>query len=81
MRKGSKIYIEGRLKTRKWQDKNGVDHYKTEIISSMMQILDTKESNTSKSTNHNASTSEPISTYEPIPLSDSDNEFNDDIPF
>ena len=81
LRKGSKIYIEGRLKTRKWQDKNGVDHYKTEIISSMMQILDTKESNTSKSTNHNASTSEPISTYEPIPLSDSDNEFNDDIPF
>jgi single-strand DNA-binding protein len=79
LRKGSKIYIEGRLQTRKWQDKNGVDHYKTDIISNVMQMLDTKESNASKSTNNNASTSEPISTYEPIPISN--NEFNDDIPF
>jgi single-strand DNA-binding protein len=73
LRKGAKIYIEGRLQTRKWQDKSGVDHYKTDIISNVMQMLDTKESNTLKSTNQNASVSEPI------PLSD--NEFNDDIPF
>jgi single-strand DNA-binding protein len=32
LRKGSKIYIEGRLQTRKWQDKNGQDRYTTEII-------------------------------------------------
>jgi single-strand DNA-binding protein len=84
LRKGSKIYIEGRLQTRKWQDKSGVDHYKTEIISNVMQMLDTKESNTVKSTNHNSTTSDEVSVlisslHEAIPLTD--NEFNDNIPF
>ena len=42
LRKGSKVYVEGSLKTRKWQDKNGVDRYTTEIIGAEMQILDSK---------------------------------------
>ena len=37
--KGSKVYIEGRLQTRKWQDNNGVDRYTTEIIASTVQNL------------------------------------------
>lgn len=37
--KGAKVYIEGKLHTRKWQDKQGVDHYTTEIIGSTMQML------------------------------------------
>ena len=37
LRKGSKVYIEGKLKTRKWQDKDGVERYTTEIIASDMQ--------------------------------------------
>lgn len=41
--KGSKVYIEGRLKTRKWQDKQGIERYTTEIIASDMQLLDKKE--------------------------------------
>ncbi len=40
LRKGSKVYIEGRLQTRKWQDKNGQDRYTTEIIANEMQMLD-----------------------------------------
>jgi single-strand DNA-binding protein len=40
LRKGSSIYIEGRLKTRKWQDKNGQDRYTTEIEASEMKMLD-----------------------------------------
>ena len=40
LRKGSKVYLEGRLQTRKWQDKQGVDHYTTEIISQEFQMLD-----------------------------------------
>lgn len=40
LHKGSKIYIEGRLQTRKWQDKNGADHYTTEIIVREMKMLD-----------------------------------------
>ncbi|OGT37086.1 MAG: single-stranded DNA-binding protein [Gammaproteobacteria bacterium RIFCSPHIGHO2_12_FULL_38_14] len=45
LRKGSKVYVEGRLQTRKWQDKNsGQDRYTTEIIADNMQMLDSKGS-------------------------------------
>ncbi len=43
LRKGSKVYIEGSLRTRKWQDKNGQDRYTTEIIASEMQMLDSRQ--------------------------------------
>lgn len=43
IKKGSKIYIEGRLQTRKWQDKNGQDNYTTEVIINEMQMLDTRK--------------------------------------
>jgi single-strand DNA-binding protein len=39
LRKGSQVYIEGRLQTRKWQDKQGNDRYTTEIVASDMQML------------------------------------------
>ncbi len=41
-KKGSKIYIEGRLQTRKWQDKSGNDRYTTEIVANEMQMLDSR---------------------------------------
>lgn len=40
LRKGSKVYIEGKLKTRKWQDQQGVERYTTEIVANEMQMLD-----------------------------------------
>ena len=39
LRKGSQVYIEGRLRTRKWQDKQGLDRYTTEIVADQMQML------------------------------------------
>lgn len=39
LKKGSQVYIEGRLQTRKWTDKNGVDRYSTEVIASEMQMV------------------------------------------
>jgi single-strand DNA-binding protein len=39
LRKGSQVYIEGKLRTRKWQDKDGNDRYTTEIIADEMQML------------------------------------------
>ncbi|MDH5711734.1 MAG: single-stranded DNA-binding protein, partial [Gammaproteobacteria bacterium] len=39
LKKGSQIYVEGALRTRKWQDKNGQDRYTTEIVASEMQML------------------------------------------
>lgn len=44
LRKGSKVYIEGRLQTRKWQDKNGQDRWTTEIVANEMHMLDSKGS-------------------------------------
>ncbi len=46
LHKGSKIYIEGSLRTRKWQDKSGVDRYTTEIIANEMHMLDSKGQST-----------------------------------
>jgi len=45
VRKGSKIYVEGRLQTRKWQDQNGNDRYSTEIVANEMQMLDSRGDN------------------------------------
>jgi single-strand DNA-binding protein len=45
LRKGSKVYVEGQLRTRKWQDKDGSDRYSTEIVAKEMQMLDSKGGN------------------------------------
>ncbi|MDX5979573.1 single-stranded DNA-binding protein [Vreelandella alkaliphila] len=42
LKKGAKVYIEGRLQTRKWQDQNGQDRYSTEIVANDMQMLDSR---------------------------------------
>lgn len=42
VRKGSKLYVEGSLRTRKWQDPQGQDRYTTEIVASDIQMLDSK---------------------------------------
>jgi single-strand DNA-binding protein len=43
LKKGRSVYVEGRLKTRKWQDKEGQDRYTTEIIATDMQMLGSRE--------------------------------------
>ncbi len=42
LRKGSKVYVEGSLRTRKWQDQSGQDRYSTEIVANEMQMLDSR---------------------------------------
>jgi len=42
LKKGSKVYVEGSLRTRKWQDKEGQDRYTTEIVANEMQMLDSR---------------------------------------
>src|SRR3989338_6125582 len=44
LKKGSQIYVEGRIQTRKWQDKDGQDRYTTEIVADRMQMLGSKSS-------------------------------------
>ena len=43
LKKGRSVYVEGRLKTRKWQDKDGVEKYTTEIVADNMQMLGGRE--------------------------------------
>ena len=43
LKKGRSVYVEGRLKTRKWQDKDGKDQYTTEVIAEQMQMLGARE--------------------------------------
>jgi len=80
LKKGSKTYVEGSLRTRKWQDKSGTDRYTTEIIGNEMQILDAKNAgpvgqNTPSSV---PSISQPQESTSSTPMNE---EFDDDIPF
>lgn len=50
LKKGSQVYIEGKLVTRKWQDKDGQDRYSTEIVSDEMKMLGGKQNSTTSET-------------------------------
>ena len=43
LKKGSQVYVEGKLRTRKWQDKDGVDKYTTEVLADSMQMLGSRQ--------------------------------------
>ena len=79
LRKGSQVYIEGRLQTRKWQDKDGNDKYTTEIIASEMQMLGSRGADSSPEANHAAAQSSPAPSNKAAPVED--NFVDDDIPF
>lgn len=70
--KGSQVYVEGQIRTRKWQDSNGIDKYTTEIVAREMQMLGGKGGNQSA----------PDSDFKPSsPVGAPDIQFDDDIPF
>jgi len=79
LKKGAKIYVEGKLRTSKWQDKTtGADKYSTDIIASEMQMLDGKGSN---SGGYSAPASQPASRNDDMPEMGASDAFDDDIPF
>ncbi len=80
LRKGSKIYVEGRLQTRKWQDKSGQDRYTTEIIADSMQMLDSKGGNNASMDSSSAPAAEK-SESAPAAAPATAETFDDDIPF
>jgi single-strand DNA-binding protein len=88
LRKGSQVYIEGRLRTRKWQDKDGRDRYTTEIVGSEMQMLGGRGGAGSGSSGGGGGYSDAPSRAEPAEAAMSSpgggasrEEFDDDIPF
>ncbi|CAI8938790.1 single-stranded DNA-binding protein [Methylocaldum szegediense] len=84
LKKGSKIYVEGSLRTRKWQDKNGLDRYTTEIIADQMQMLDRVGSAPAGANARGGEADRyapPSSESKPEPGFGSIDDFDDDIPF
>ena len=73
LRKGSQVYIEGKLRTRKWQDRDGKDRYTTEIIADEMQMLGGRGGGSAPMSSESA----PVSASPQPPADDLD----DDIPF
>lgn len=71
LKKGAQVYIEGRLRTRKWKDQNGQDRYTTEIQGDVMQMLGTRPQSADGANNP-----------QPMPQQDASvNAFDDSIPF
>ena len=77
LRKGSQIYVEGRLQTRKWQDKDGNDRYSTEIVANDMQMLGGRGGGVAPMTEESSGTSNK----EPASVGSKADDFDDDIPF
>ena len=89
LRKGSQVYIEGKIRTRKWQDKEGKDRYTTEVIADQMQMLGSRGGGGGAPSEPR----EPRSSSRPAPAEDrtaapvdeggggGGGEFDDDIPF
>lgn len=76
LRKGSQVYVEGRIQTRKWQDRDGNDRYSTEIVANEMQMLGGRSDGGGDPRPAAAPATTPAGPDEP-PMED----FDDDIPF
>ena len=72
LRKGAKVYIEGKLQTRKWQDDSGNDRWTTEIIADQMQMLDSRGGGDGRAASAQPSSQAPAA---------AGGDFDDDIPF
>ena len=85
VRKGSKLYIEGSLRTRKWQDQQGQDRYTTEIIANDIQMLDSKGGSNSYPDSADTSNTRAAEHSAPAtqlaPAHEAFEDLDDDIPF
>ena len=79
LKKGSQVYVEGRLQTRKWTDKEGHDKYTTEIVADRMQMLGSRAGGGASSSQ--SEESNPPRQSGPPPASSEFNDLDDDIPF
>ena len=77
LRKGSKVYVEGRLQTEKWQGQDGVDRYTTKIVANEMQMLDSRGGGGGEFSQRPAPQQQPESQTSGT----ADGDFDDEIPF
>jgi single-strand DNA-binding protein len=80
LKKGSQVYVEGRLQTRKWQDQQGQDRYTTEIVANEMTMLGGR-GGPSGPASRDEFDQAPPSESAPADKSDTPGDFDDDIPF
>lgn len=86
LKKGSQCYVEGRIRTQKWQGQDGQERYTTEIVADNMHMLDSKSGGTASYSDNNTP---PASSYDNRPSAPSGSQaapasyddFDDDIPF
>jgi len=82
LKKGSQVYVEGRLRTRKWADASGQEKYSTEIVADSMQMLGSKMSGSSEGgESYSRPKSADSSNSSPAPTAASLGAMDDDIPF
>lgn len=91
VRKGSKLYVEGSLRTRKWQDQQGQDRYTTEIVATDIQMLDSKGGSSAgyddmssappQQAQQSARRPQPAAQPAAMSAQDAFDELDDDIPF
>ena len=81
LKKGDKVYIEGRLKTRKWQDDQGKDRYTTEIQCTDFTFLTPKSDGGNPNPNAGANQSQSSQTQKPVQNTDPVKQEEDDLPF
>ena len=87
LRKGSQVYIEGKLRTRKWEDQNGATRYTTEVVTDTMQMLDKRESSSAPAPTAAAQPTQPSQPAQPAqsaqPAPEASNQASepDDLPF
>ena len=82
VKKGRLVYVEGRLQTRNWEDQNSVKHYRTEIITSTLQLLGSRQDNNVEATSEAASPAATEESAEKVeePPADAPTD-EDDLPF
>jgi single-strand DNA-binding protein len=82
LRKGSQVYIEGQLRTRKWQDKQGMERYTTEIVGNEMLMLGGRSSGAGTAAPESRERTDVAETAERVePAARAATDFDDDIPF
>lgn len=83
LKKGSQVYVEGKLRTRKWQAQDGTDRWTTEIIADQLQMLGSSNSGNSNNNwaTEPAGTPPPTNPYNHVMTDSESRDFDDDIPF
>lgn len=82
LKKGSKVYIEGTLRTRKWQGQDGSDRYTTEIVANEMQMLDSRSADSGQQAGQRQQAPQQQRSAPPAQNGYADDPgFDDDIPF